>query len=40
MVEFKISEFEKAPFLELDNYKAPRGIESYYVKMNDEIIKD
>ena len=37
MVEFKISEFEKAPFLELDNYKAPRGIESYYVKMNDEI---
>ncbi len=37
MEEFKISKFEKAPFLELDNYKAPKGIESYYVKMNDEI---
>jgi len=29
--------FKKAPYLELDDYKAPKGIESYFVKMDDGI---
>ena len=37
MEEFNISEFEKAPFLELEDYKAPKGIRSYFVKMDDNI---
>ena len=37
MEEFDLSKYEKAPFLELDNYKAPKGIESYFIKMDDGI---
>ena len=37
MEEFSISKFQKAPYLELDDYKAPQGIESYFVNMNDGI---
>ena len=31
------SKFLKAPYLELDNYKAPKGIKSYFVTMDDGI---
>ena len=37
MEEFDLSKYEKAPYLELDDYKAPNGIESYFVKMDDDI---
>ncbi len=37
MEEFEIKNFEKAPYLELENYKAPAGINSNYVKMDDGI---
>lgn len=37
MEEFNISNYQKAPFLELEDYKAPKGIESYYIKMDDKI---
>ena len=37
MEEFSISKYQKAPYLELDDYKAPDGIESYFVNMNDGI---
>ena len=37
MEEFSISKFEKAPYLELDYYKAPEGIKSYFINMNDGI---
>jgi lysophospholipase len=37
MVESNFLEFKKAPYLELENYKAPKGINSYFVKMNDGI---
>ena len=37
MGEFKNSKFEKAPYIELDDYRAPNGISSYFVKMNDGI---
>ena len=37
MVESKFLEFEKAPYLELDNYKAPKGINSFFVPMDDNI---
>ena len=37
MEEFNISKYKEAPYLELDNYKAPNGIESYFVNMNDGI---
>ncbi len=37
MGEFSIFKYQKAPYLELDNYKAPDGIESYFVNMNDGI---
>ena len=33
----KFSNFQKAPYLELDDYKAPNGINSYFVKMDDGI---
>jgi lysophospholipase len=33
----KIKNFEKAPYLELKNYNAPLGINSYYVEMDDGI---
>ena len=37
MEEFSISKYQKAPYLELDNYKAPEGIKSYFVNMDDGI---
>ncbi len=37
MEEFSISKYQKAPYLELDNYRAPYGIKSYFVNMNDGI---
>ncbi len=37
MEEFDISKYKKAPHLELDNYKAPKGIKSYFVNMDDDI---
>ncbi len=37
MAEFSVSKYQKAPYLELDDYKAPDGIESYFVNMNDGI---
>ena len=37
MEESKFFNFEKAPYLELDDYKAPKGINSYFVPMDDGI---
>ena len=37
MEEFNLSNCESAPYIELDDYKAPKGINSYFVKMNDGI---
>ena len=37
MEEFSISKFQNAPYLELDDYKAPEGIKSYFVNMSDGI---
>ncbi len=37
MEEFSISQYQKAPYLELNDYKAPNGIESYFVNMDDGI---
>ena len=37
MAEFNFSDFQKAPYIELDDYKAPKGIISYFVKMDDDI---
>lgn len=37
MEEFNISNYENAPYVELDNYKAPKGINSYYVGMDDGV---
>ncbi len=37
MEEFNYSNFQKAPYLELDDYKAPKGISSYFIKMDDGI---
>ena len=37
MVEFDSSKYIKAPYLELDDYKAPKGINSYFVTMDDGI---
>ena len=37
MVGFNFLNFQKAPYLELDDYKAPKGINSYFVKMDDGI---
>jgi len=37
MEEFNLSNYESAPYLELDDYKAPKGINSYFVKMDDGI---
>ena len=34
MEEFNLSNYESAPYLELDDYKAQKGINSYFVKMN------
>ena len=38
MEEHNFSNFKKAPYLELDKYKAPKGINAYYVPMDDGII--
>ena len=35
MVGFNFLNFQKAPYLELDDYKAPKGINAYFVPMND-----
>ena len=37
MEGLNFSNFQKAPYLELDDYKAPKGINSYFVKMDDGI---
>jgi len=37
MGELKLPLFEKAPYIELNNYKAPKGIKSYYVPMDDGV---
>jgi lysophospholipase len=37
MEEFNLSKYQEAPYLELDDYKAPKGIKSYFVKMDDGI---
>jgi len=37
MEEFNISDYQKAPYLELDDYKAPEGINSYFINMDDGI---
>jgi len=37
MEESKFSKFERAPYLELNEYKAPNGINAYFVKMDDGI---
>ena len=37
MEESKFSELQRAPYLELKNYKAPKGINSYFLPMDDGI---
>ena len=37
MEEYEFLNFKKAPYLELNNYKAPTGINAYYVPMDDGI---
>ena len=37
MEEYKFSKFQQAPYLELDDYKAPQGINAYFVPMDDGI---
>lgn len=37
MEEFSISKYQKAPYLELDDYKAPEGIKSYFINMDDGL---
>jgi len=37
MEENKFSKFQKAPYLDLDDYKAPHGIKAYFVPMDDGI---
>ena len=37
MEEFKPSKFEKAPYLELKDYKAPEKINAYFVPMDDGV---
>ena len=37
MEEFSLSHYETAPYLELKDYKAPKGINSYYFRMDDGI---
>ena len=38
MEEYEIKNFEKAPYLELENYKAPAGIKSNYIEMYKKVI--
>tara|TARA_B100000214_G_scaffold364990_1_gene332210 strand:- start:542 stop:1498 length:957 start_codon:yes stop_codon:yes gene_type:complete len=37
MEEFNFSKYQEAPYLELDDYKAPKGIKSYFINMDDNI---
>lgn len=37
MDEHNFLKYKKAPYLELDEYKAPKGVKSYYVPMDDGI---
>ncbi len=37
MAESSFSTYKNAPYLELEDYKAPKGIKSYYVTMDDGI---
>ncbi len=37
MEESSFLKYKKAPYLELDNYKAPKGVKSYYVPMDDGV---
>ena len=37
MEEFNLANFKNAPYIELDDYKAPDGIKSYFVVMDDNI---
>ncbi len=37
MEEYKFSNLQKAPYLELEDYKAPNGINSYFIPMDDDI---
>ena len=37
MAESSFLKYKNAPYLELEDYKAPKGIRSYYVTMNDGI---
>ena len=37
MEESNFLKYTKAPFLELNNYKAPKGIKSYFVSMDDGV---
>ena len=37
MEEFDNSKYDTAPYLELENYKSPKGIQSYFVTMGDGI---
>ncbi len=37
MAESSFLKYKNAPYLELENYKAPKGIRSYYVTMDDGI---
>ena len=37
MEEYKFSSLQKAPYLELEDYKAPNGINSYFIPMDDDI---
>ena len=37
MEEYKFPNFQKAPYFELDNYRAPKGINAYFVTMDDGI---
>ena len=37
MEELEFLNYQKAPYLELDDYKAPKGINSYFVPMDDGV---
>tara|TARA_Y100001935_G_scaffold54569_1_gene45618 strand:- start:1065 stop:2036 length:972 start_codon:yes stop_codon:yes gene_type:complete len=37
MEESNFSKYKNAPYLELENYKAPKGIKSYFVTMDDGV---
>ena len=37
MEESNLLKYDNAPYIELDNYKAPKGINSYFVSMDDGV---